>query len=144
MKEYYWNGHPCKRVEFLNAEILETPFEEGKMPWWKPLEGTAVQVIKIWASYGDPFIVDNTDGLGYRKLISGGMFTDGSRHYYGVNLSITGPTPEDQIAKVFSPEIHDLIEQKNEAYWSEHNPEGWARIKSIKLLAKSHNAYNRP
>ena len=140
MTEYYWNGHPCKSVEFLHARILETPFEEGKMPWWKPLEGGTVQIIKIWAHYGNPFYIDKTDGLGYRKLISGGMFTAGSRHYYGVNLSILGYVPENQIIKVFSPEIHDLIEKKNEEYWSERNPEGWARLKSLKLLAKSHNA----
>ena len=141
-EKFYWNGEPCKRVRFLNARILPSKGEEGKMPWWKPLEGTEVQVIEIQASYGPAFLIDNTDGLGYQKMILGGMFTQGSRHFDGADLYFFGETPEDQIKREFSKEAYDLIEQKNEAYWREHNPEGWERLKAIKILAVVHNKYN--
>jgi hypothetical protein len=141
-EKFYWNGEPCKRVRFLDARVLPTKGEDGKLPWWKPLEGSEVQVIEVQPSYGPAFLIDNTDGLGYCKLVKGGMYTQGSRHFDGVDLYFFGETEDNRINREFSKEAYDLIEQKNDAYWREHNPERWSHLQALKTLAIAHNKYN--
>jgi hypothetical protein len=132
---YQWNGQPCK-AKFLNAEINKIEVEN--MPWWKPFEGTIRRVLMVTPSWGDPFFIDNEDGLGYSKLTNGGMWNHGSRHFEPGSISVVGLTPADEIVTEFSAEKYAEINATADAYWEKERPEDHARLqKMIKSMKKS-------
>lgn len=113
----------------MNIEIL--PTETDKLAWWKPYEGTIRQVIEI-TSWGDPFLIDNEDGLGYVKITDGaGMWTSGSRHYDNVNYRIVSETPNDQIVTEFSKVKYDEAELVYGEYWQSREPEKYRSLKAL-------------
>lgn len=130
---FFWNGEPCK-VRFLY--ILIKPTECKNLAWWKPFEGTIRQVAEV-TLWGDPFIIDNEDGLGYAKLTGGGMWTQGSRHYDSVNYDIVCDVKEGEIVSVFSKEKYDETEACSDAYWRQRKPDEFERLQKLKLMASN-------
>ena len=128
MENFFWNGEPCK-ARFLNIEIL--PTECQNMAWWKPFEGTTRQVIEV-KSWGEPFLIDNEDGLGYSKITKGGgSFQHGSRHFDGVNHRVVSDVADSEIIKGFSPDKYEEIKAIENGYWAECEPEKHARLQAI-------------
>lgn len=105
------------------------------MAWWKPFEGQIRRAIEVH-SWGEPFVIDNEDGLGYSKITKGaGMWTSGSRHFDKDNIELVGETPENEIVKAFLKDRYDEIGSISDAYWAKEKPDEHKRLQVLKKLA---------
>lgn len=123
----YWNGEPCE-IEVIRIKMIDSP-DVPLLFWGKPFYGEPRQAIRVF--YGkEPFVIDNEDGMGYRKVTKGmGSPSYGHRSIFAFE-EMYPEAPIDVIK--WNSEKYKFIELKIEAYFIEHHPKEWNNLKSLK------------
>lgn len=129
-KQGYWNGKP---VEYEVVMVEITNKLEGSMPWCKPFIGEKRQAVKVIVPNHRPFYLDNEDGSGYLKVISGGNPKTAHRSLGDPNE--LKPVPREHWQTKEDKNTAKNIKDASDAYWKKEDPEGFKRVEHLRRNA---------
>lgn len=133
MDSLKWNGEPCK-TEFFTAILVEGG-ESHALGWYKPFIGQRRQMIKVTASWGEPFVIDNQNGTGYAKMRNGGAMLSGGHASIPNFIHLLPVEAKDIIKEV----DYDLINKERlifEGWAQKENPKEFERMKMLESMIK--------
>ena len=136
MRKGFWNG-----TENIEYKVIIYEVTKGKIPtWWqnafigKLRQGILIRrVDKLGLITDEPFIIDNHDGMGWLKIQSGGSPNKSHRSVLSEDINIYSyDVKDDDIVKVFNPEVYNDDNITFEKYLKKYHPESFIKMTQLK------------